>query len=432
MKKYQHSVSLDTEKCKGCTHCLKRCPTEAIRIRNGHAVINSERCIDCGECIRVCPYKAKRAICDKLDALKAEGRFLVALPAPSLYGQFSGLDDIDRVLEGLLEIGFDDVYEVATAAELVSAYTRRYLKRSDISKPIISSACPVVVRLISQRYPFLCDHVMPIVPPVEMAAMFARRRVLERHPELKAEDVCICFISPCPAKVSYVKNRLAGDKSNVDAVVSVNDIYFALRGVIKNITTPQPLARTGMVGIGWASTGGEATAVFNDKYLAADGIENVIRVLEEIDNENFADLDFIELNACDGGCVGGVMTVENPYIAQARLQMLKRYLPVSQNWVRSGDGPDDGYIPDEYFLKSEIGYEPLTELGDRNTAVEKLKDIEKLYQTLPALDCGSCGSPTCMAFAEDVIKGYSTPEECIVCMREKIKEFLGEKDGKDE
>jgi len=126
------------------------------------------------------------------------------------------------------------------------------------------------------------------------------------------------------------------------------------------------------------------------------------------------------------------MTVENPYIAQARLQMLKRYLPVSQNWVRSGDGPDDGYIPDEYFLKSEIGYEPLTELGDRNTAVEKLKDIEKLYQTLPALDCGSCGSPTCMAFAEDVIKGYSRPEECIVCMREKIKEFLGEKDGKDE
>ena len=56
VKQYKHSVSLDTEKCKGCTTCLKRCPTEAIRIRDGHAIIKSERCIDCGECIKVCPY----------------------------------------------------------------------------------------------------------------------------------------------------------------------------------------------------------------------------------------------------------------------------------------------------------------------------------------------------------------------------------------
>ena len=59
MHSYQHSVSLDVEKCKGCTHCLRRCPTEAIRIRDGHAVINPDRCIDCGECIRLCPHNAK-------------------------------------------------------------------------------------------------------------------------------------------------------------------------------------------------------------------------------------------------------------------------------------------------------------------------------------------------------------------------------------
>ena len=67
---YKHSVSLDLDKCKGCTHCLRRCPTEAIRIRDGHAVINAIQCIDCGECIRVCPYKAKRAICDSLEDLQ--------------------------------------------------------------------------------------------------------------------------------------------------------------------------------------------------------------------------------------------------------------------------------------------------------------------------------------------------------------------------
>ena len=49
----KHSVTLDLERCKGCTNCIKRCPTEAIRVRDGHAIILEDRCIDCGECIRV-------------------------------------------------------------------------------------------------------------------------------------------------------------------------------------------------------------------------------------------------------------------------------------------------------------------------------------------------------------------------------------------
>ena len=72
MKQYIHSVSLVPDRCKGCTTCLKRCPTEAIRIRDGHAVIKSERCIDCGECIRTCPYQAKKATYDKIENFDKE------------------------------------------------------------------------------------------------------------------------------------------------------------------------------------------------------------------------------------------------------------------------------------------------------------------------------------------------------------------------
>ena len=61
MAEFYHSVTLNEEKCVGCTNCIKRCPTEAIRVRGGKAVIASERCIDCGECIRICPHHAKRA-----------------------------------------------------------------------------------------------------------------------------------------------------------------------------------------------------------------------------------------------------------------------------------------------------------------------------------------------------------------------------------
>ena len=418
MDTYKHSVSLDESKCKGCTTCLKRCPTEAIRIRAGRAVISSVRCIDCGECIRVCPHKAKKAIHDTFACLE-NYKYTVALPAPSLYGQFDNLDNIGFILAGLRRIGFDDVFEVARAAEIVSAYTRLYLSRKDVPKPVISSACPVITRMISMNYPFLCDHVMPILPPVDIAAKLAREKALSEHPELKRDEIGIFFISPCPAKVSYVKNGFAGKKNNIDRVVSVRDVYFKLIDVMKNGCEPERSSDAGMIGIGWATTGGESSAVFNERYLASDGIENCIRVLEQIENEDFTDLDFIELNACSGGCVGGAMTVANPYIAQARLQSLKRYLPVSPN------RPTDTEIPEKYYTDEDVEYnraEPLSH--DRAEARRMMAEMEKIRCELPGIDCGSCGAPNCMAFAEDIVKGETNADECTIIMREMFHDYL--------
>ena len=79
----------------------------------------------------------------------------------------------------------------------------------------------------------------------------------------------------------------------------------------------EPLQGSGVIGVSWASSGGESAALLNDKYLAADGVENVIRVLEELEDEHIRELEFIELNACSGGCVGGVLTVEKP-VCRAR------------------------------------------------------------------------------------------------------------------
>lgn len=427
MGEYKHSVSLDIDKCKGCTNCLKRCPTEAIRIRDGHAQINSQRCIDCGECIKVCPYKAKKANCDRFESMK-DFKWKIALPAPSLYGQFDNLEDIDYVLQGLLDYGFDEVYEVSRAAELVSGYTRRYIKREGIKKPVISSACPVVTRLISLRYAYLCDNVMPILSPMEIAAKLAKKQAVEKHPELKPEEIGTCFISPCPAKVSHVKNGSEGKKSYVDCVVSIKDVYFGLIGAMKHITAPPPVSKSGMIGVGWASTGGEASAIFNDKYLAADGIENIMRVLDEIDNGALPDLEFIELNACAGGCVGGAMTIENPYIAKARLQTLKRYLPVSQNWEYKLT-ESETYIPYDFLWENELQYQPVSKLDvDRKTAMKKMAEIEKIRKTLPAMDCGSCGCPTCSTLAEDIVKGVASYDDCVIRLKER---YLAEQSEKE-
>lgn len=408
MNTYEHSVYLDEKKCSGCTACLKHCPTEAIRIHGGRAVINNSRCIDCGECIRICPQGAKKAVCEKLSAMD-KFKWKIALPAPSLYGQFDNLEDVDYILDGLLKIGFDDVYEVSAAAEKVSAYTRLYLKTEGVKKPVISSACPVIVRLIGLRFPSLTENIIHMLPPMEVAAFLAREKAKKEHPELCEDEIGVCFISPCPAKVSYVKNGFAGYKSRVDAVVSINDIYFQLIAKMQPQSELNSLSNSGMIGIGWAATGGEATAIFNESYLAADGIENVIRVLDQVENGNIPQLEFIELNACPGGCVGGVMTMQNPFIAKARLQTLRRYLPVSQNFLSK----DENYIPENYIFNEIPTYHPISRLSDSMAeSMRMMADIQRLKDGLPGIDCGACGAPNCRAFAEDVIKGRTCIFNC--------------------
>ena len=409
---------LDVEKCTGCTACVRRCPTEAIRILDGHAQINTDRCIDCGECIRVCRHNAKKAMCSKLEHYM-HYKWKIALPAPSLFGQFNDLEDVDEVLQGLLNIGFDEVFEVAKAAELVSAYTRTYLKAEGIKKPVISSACPVITRLISLRFPYLKDNILPILPPMEIAAMEAKKKARREHPELSEKDIAVFFISPCAAKVSYIRNGFGDYKSNVDVVVALNDIYFQLIGAMNRGHTPTVTSEAGMIGFGWASSGGESTAILNDSYLFADGIENCMQVLESIENGNIPQIEFVELDACIGGCVGGVMTIENPFIAKTRLQTVRRYLPVSRNFVTG----DASFIPPEYVSESLPAYTPISRLSDNiGESMRMMAQIQQLRDTLPGIDCGACGSPTCRAYAEDVVRGLAGEDRTCVVLDQKNKD----------
>ena len=346
-------------------------------------------------------------------------KWKIALPAPTLYGQFDNLDDVDYVLDGLLNIGFDDVYEVSKAAELVSAYTRLYLKDEKVVKPAISSACPVVIRLINLRFPSLTDHIVPMLPPMEIAARLAKERALEEHPELAPEDIGVCFISPCPAKVSYVKNGFASYKSYVDEVVSISDVYFRLIGKMRKDKDIRPLSESGRIGLGWARSGGEATAILNDEYLAADGIDNVIHVLDQVENGNIPPLEFIELNACTGGCVGGVLTIQNPFIAKARLQSLRRYLPVSRNNIEK----DCASVPENYTFSDMPEYVPITRLSESLAeSLRMMNEIHSIRDCLPGIDCGSCGAPTCRAFAEDIVLGQCKLDGCPI---KAISELLG-------
>ena len=271
MAEFYHSVTLNEEKCVGCTNCIKRCPTEAIRVRGGKAVIASERCIDCGEWL-------------------SDFTYTIALPAPSLYGQFNNLDDIDYVLTGLKEMGFDDVFEVSRAAELVSEATRKLMDAGALKRPVISSACPAVVRLIRVRFPDLCDHVLPLKSPMETAAAMAKRDAVKKT-GLPPQQIGCFFLTPCPAKVTDIEMPLGIEKSQVDGAIAISEVFPELSHKMDHLEKVEPLANSGVIGVGWSTSGGEAAALLNEKYLAADGIENVIRVLEEIEDERIGDLE---------------------------------------------------------------------------------------------------------------------------------------------
>ena len=416
MEGYFHSVTLDSEKCKGCINCIKRCPTEAIRVRDGKANIINERCIDCGECIRVCPHHAKKAIYDKFSVLK-NYEYTVALPAPALYAQFNNLEDTEPVLNALKDIGFDDVYEVSSAAELISAATRSLMESNSLLKPVISSACPAVTRLIKIRFPALIPNILPLIAPVELAAIIAKAKAAEIT-GIPVEKIGTVFISPCPAKVTAMRNPIGIEKSQIDAVLAIKDIYPLLVNVMKT-SQEDFIVKAGRIGIGWAKSGGEAAGLITtENYLAADGVENVIKVLENLEDEKLGEVDFVELNMCSGGCVGGVLTVENPYIAHAKLKKISKYLPVSKN--RLSDS-----IPLNMFwskdLESTLDSEPhLT----RKEHFERYAKLEQIKEGLPGIDCGSCGAPNCLAFAEDVVRGIATTDACVVRMREKMENML--------
>lgn len=424
MKKYYHSVRLVSARCKGCVSCTRHCPTEAIRIRRGHAKIKEARCIDCGECIRHCPHHAKTAVTDTLDSLR-KYPYNIALAAPSLYAQFETKVSVPAILAGLKRLGFNQVGEVAKGAEIATAALKKYLGKSNRTSPVISTACPASVRLILVKFPELIEYLSPIDAPVEIAARLEREKAIKKTGYV-ASQIGVWFITPCPAKMTSVKEPIGSRRSHLSGTISMTTVYGEL---LKVISEPvQQAAVTDLAsaeGIGWAIAGGEASGLKDTSVLVAQGIHNVSEALEQLAIGKLKGIDFIECLACAGGCIGGPLTVSNRYVAESTLKARLRKMKANE-----GEHEhlfDEAVVDSAIIVGREIAPRPAMKLDDDITkAIAKVEKIDETVKLLPGLDCGSCGSPTCRALAEDIVQGQAVETDCVFYLRERVRDLAQE------
>jgi Na+-translocating ferredoxin:NAD+ oxidoreductase RNF subunit RnfB len=418
---HYHSIRFDDSACHGCMACMRVCPTEAIRIRRGHAVMLEDRCIDCGECIKVC---SKNAVVPLTASPAGLGQFdyTVAIPSPALYTQFDLEVSPGTILQALRNSGFDAAATLSWSCRAVTHAIDLFLTEYRGPGPLISSFCPSVVRLIQIKYPELVDQLLPVLSPREVAAREAKRQAAAET-GLPLDRVHAVYVTPCPAKMVSIVDHPGMEASYIDSAVGISDLFPLLAPAIREVQTSGakvPETETA-AGLGWAFSISLPSTLPAEDTMSVWGLPNVLRILDDIDKGKLQRYTFIECHACFEGCVSGALTVENPYVARARALRLQQSLP-KRDPVEPGD-LRARHERGEFRTTVPFAVRPPQPLGrDIVTAITRMQERDRVAARLPGIDCGACGSPTCASFAEDVVTGEAEPMQCVMLRQAQLEE----------
>jgi hypothetical protein len=361
------------------------------------------------------------AITDPLDLKRLkEFKYTVAVASPVLYSQFHRQLAPGRVLNALKSLGFDDVFQESVGADCVAISVKEYLQKPNLKKPVISSACPAVIRLIQIRFPGLLDHIAPFLPPVEIAAKLARKQASIKT-GIPEEEIGVFLITPCTAKATSIRHPLGLTKSHANGAISLIHLYGNIMNALMHTEDAPELARASGPAVGWARSGGETMAVNAPNYLVADGLANVISILQEVDLGRLHDVDYLECQVCHAGCVGGPLTVENPFKSRILIRNLVKNLPPALSPDRV-ERVKERYRQGFFNTEQPIEARPVMYMDrDITRAIQLVSQSEEILRELPGLDCCSCGSPSCRALAEDIARGSASATDCIFVLLDSIQ-----------
>ncbi|MFP4588490.1 MAG: [Fe-Fe] hydrogenase large subunit C-terminal domain-containing protein [Candidatus Acetothermia bacterium] len=395
-KDYRHSIRFIPERCKGCTHCLRACPTGAIRVKDGTAQIIQEKCIACGECLRVCPNDAVTTNSDSLAKIE-DYDYKIAIPSSPFFGQFREGVKPETLVQALKEIGFDEVYEEALGGEFLSYAIRKEIDNKKVSGPLISTTCPAIIRLIQVKYPSLLDNLLPLSPPHEVTAEL----VLKEKSDMPREKLGLFSIAPCPAQVVAARSPEGKENSTLDGVISIEEVYNKVMGLLPDLEEKSEFHGT-KLGLNWGRREGEIEAVdAGYRIIAVDGVRTVQRIFKDLEEGRLQEVEYLEARSCAEGCSGGVLTAEDPPITKYRLQNIDEEdlgpLPYDEEEILAL------YEERIFTLDKAIEPRPTLHLHDNlDQALAIMEKADEVMHVLPGLDCAACGYPSCQAFAEDV------------------------------
>jgi Na+-translocating ferredoxin:NAD+ oxidoreductase RNF subunit RnfB len=416
-------VRFNQDLCTGDGSCLRVCPTKAIRLKNKKAVRIVEQCIGCGACICACREGAISAATEGPKVLEKD-HVAIALVSPVLYAQFPGVMPKD-VLLGLRQMGFDHTIDMSYFLEIFQCAAEEFISRNRKSRaapwPLISPVCPVVVRLIAFRFPNLLPNILPVLRPVALMAREVKPHLIPEYSK-KGKDVILYYINPCPTKRDPACLPSSKRPVPTEVALGINDIYPELARHVEQIQAADDIpfyhtrfeyetCATGNASM-WAMSGGEIADMDIDKSLAVSGMQETISYLEKIEMGLFQDIEYIEFRTCPEGCLGGVLTVIDKYLAKGAVQkMIKRFglgrRLDRQNILRMYEKGEFRSEKEPTKLASLFGAhrEALT--------IDAMRKIEKVMALITGADCTACGAPDCRTFAEDVVRGNAALKECL-------------------
>jgi iron only hydrogenase large subunit-like protein len=425
-EKYKHSIYFEPTKCDGEMACLKSCPVDAIRVRNKKARMLEELCIDCGVCVKVCGSNAIVPLTNSFTDF-SKFKYTVAIPSPALYSQFDRNVAPKTILSALKKIGFDEVVDITNACVTEFRAIQKYMKDNPGRKPLIYTSCPTCIRLIQIKYPELLKYLIPVIPPMEIAAREAKKEFSARFGVNKIE-IGVIYITPCPSKMILISGKNDSFYSDFDGAIAISDIYNTLYSVINHVRSAnengEEYYEINGFGLNFGYIGGLTSLLEGDNYFTVSGISNVLYILEEIERGKLNDIDLLELHSCSEGCVGGPLVVENIYKAANKMKYIIERLGEKKLAVTK----KNNFITEELYYENIFEPLPIPPIdADLKKAIIKIAKRKEIYSKLPGIDCSACGSPSCMTFAEDIVKGEAKLNDCMFMANDELKHKLKEK-----
>lgn len=419
-KLFYHALKVSYDSCIGCSHCMISCPTEAIRIRDGKAIIYENKCVDCGECLKVCPVYAIYIEDDDFNKIN-NYKHRIALVPEVFFGQFPSKITKRQIQNAILAFGFTEVVEVEISAPILADEINNYATNHPDVKPLISSFCPAIVRLIQVKFPSLTQNIMLLKPPIDLTSLYVRKKMQDKG--VFAEEIGVFYISTCASKIAAIKSPVGEDVSLINGVINMDTLFNKVFKYLKNEKSIEPKEEYKSIDntfSGWSLTSGESSYI-KGRSLAIDGIHNTIEILEKVENEEIKNIDFLELRACDESCAGGVLLTSNRFLVADTINNCKANL---QEYQTLDIKKYKEYITERMSIQ-KIKPRSMMKLDENmELAMMKLKKASKILQRLSLTDCTACGAPNCQAFANDIAQGNAEIKQCFFIQRNK--EISGE------